>query len=531
MDRFPFFIAMMLSVNGFSQNAPAIEWQNTIGGSSFDEIRDIQQTADGGYILGGSSWSGISGDKTENSIGLSDYWIVKTDALGNIQWQNTIGGSGGELLHSVKQTTDGGYILGGYSNSNISGDKTENSNGDQDYWIVKTDALGNIQWQNTIGGSGEERLWSMQQTADGGYILGGWSYSNISGDKTENSNGVSDLWIVKTDALGNILWQNTIGGSFYDELWSIRQTADGGYILGAQSDSNISGDKAENSNGVLDYWIVKTDALGNIQWQNTIGGNGGDGITSIRQTADGGYILGGVSVSNISGDKTENGNGMSDYWIVKTDALGNIQWQNTIGGSSEDELLSLQQTADGGYILGGHSDSDISGDKTENGNGLHDYWIVKTDTIGDVQWQNTIGGSDDDLLFSIQQAADGGFILGGFSTSNISGDKTEDSHGNNDYWLVKVAPEAGSSIAPPPGHGEHLFLAPNPVRAQLTVTTDGALITGLQIVNAVGEEVHPLSGTIGIRSRTVDISLLPPGVYCARVKTVTGISTGKFIKE
>ncbi|HNR21258.1 MAG TPA: T9SS type A sorting domain-containing protein, partial [Bacteroidia bacterium] len=392
----------------------------------------------GGYILGGYSASNIYGDKTESSHGGYDYWIVKTDATGNIQWQNTIGGISNDELYSIQQTADGGYILGGQSESNISGDKTENSNGDYDYWIVKTDATGNVQWQNTIGGNGKDWLFSIKQTTDGGYILGGRSDSNISGDKTENSNGYYDYWIVKTDATGNIQWQNTIGGNSTDYLHSVQQTTDGGYILCGYSQSIISGDKTENCIGGYDYWIVKTNATGNIQWQNTIGGNDIDEIYSIQQTADGGYILGGYSASNISGDKTENSNGLLDYWIVKTDATGNIQWQNTLGGGSLDYLTSIQQATDGGYILGGYSYSSISGDKTENSIVGPDYWIVKTDAIGNVQWQNTIGGSFDDVLWSIQQTADGGCILGGYSWSNISGDKTENSIGGYDCWIIKL---------------------------------------------------------------------------------------------
>ena len=150
-----------------------------------------------------------------------------------------------------------------------------------------------------------------------------------------------------------IEWQNTIGGNYTDQLYSIQQTTDGGYILGGWSESYISGDKTENSFGGSDYWVVKLDSIGNIQWQNTIGGNSGDGLYSVQQTTDGGYILGGVSTSNISGDKTENSQGYIDYWVVKLDASGNIQWQNTIGGNSDDYLTSIQQTTDGGYILGG----------------------------------------------------------------------------------------------------------------------------------------------------------------------------------
>jgi len=237
---------------------------------------------------------------------------------------------------------------------------------------------------------------------------------------------------VKLDSTGNIQWQNTIGGSGYDQLYSIQQTSDGGYILGGYSNSGISGDKTESSQGDYDYWVVKLDAIGNIQWQTTIGGNDADWLYSVQQTTDGGYILGGYSLSDISGDKTEGTQGGNDYWVVKLDASGNIQWQNTIGGNNDDNLSSIQQTTDGGYILGGYSYSDISGDKTENSQGSDDYWVVKLNASGNIQWQNTIGGSGYDQLYSIQQTSDGGYILGGYSESNISGDKTENSQGFDD---------------------------------------------------------------------------------------------------
>jgi hypothetical protein len=336
---------------------------------------------------------------------------------------------------------------------------------------------------------------------------------------------------VKTDASGNIQWQNTIGGSGDDAPWSIRQTTDGGYILGGLSDSPISGDKTENGNGGLDYWIVKTDANGNIQWQNTIGGSYDDEIYSIQQTTDGGYILGGFSSSPISGDKTENSNGSDDYWIVKTDESGNIQWQNTIGGNITDQLTSIQQTNDGGYILGGYSASPISGDKTENSNGGPDYWTVKTDASGNIQWQSTIGGSDDDRLRSIQQTTDGGYILGGYSDSNISGDKTENSNGGFDYWIVKLAPDNTGVMEQVPINGALLSLAPNPVSTQLSVTSTGASITSIAILNALGENIRVEQQIVSERSRTVDVSTLARGMYTVRLVTSEGIASVRFVKE
>jgi hypothetical protein len=432
-------LILILCIGTSHSYSQEIEWQNTIGGSNVDDLMSIDQTSDGGFILGGKSVSNISGDKTEVNLGAYDFWIVKTDSLGNIEWQNTIGGNSEDHLVSIQQTADGGYIIGGHSLSSISFDKTENCLGISDYWIVKTDSVGNILWQNTIGGSGNDVLSTILQTTDGGYVLGGGSMSYISGDKTENCLGGFDYWIVKTDGLGNIQWQNTIGGSGIDIIYSMQQTGDGGYILGGVSASNIAVDKSENSLGGGDFWIVKIDSIGNIQWENTIGGDQNDELKSIKLTFDGGYILGGYSSSNISGDKTQNSfAGWADIWILKTDGLGNIQWQSTIGGNDDDDLTGIELAADGGYLIVGSTQSNISGVKSENTIGLFDGWVIKIDTLGKIQWQNTIGGSSVERLYSIQPTFDGGAIVSGVSNSNISGDKSENSMGSYDFWIVKL---------------------------------------------------------------------------------------------
>ncbi|MCE3007156.1 MAG: hypothetical protein LW884_02240 [Bacteroidetes bacterium] len=269
--------------------------------------------------------------------------VLTAQAQPTIEWDRTLGGSGLDRINSLQQTADGGYILGGASNAN--------------YWVVKLDASGNKQWDRTLGGISLDVLNSLQQTSDGGYILGGESFSDadIAGGKSENSRGNGDYWVVKLDANGNKQWDKTLGGSDWDWLSSLQQTSDGGYILGggSVSDADIAGGKSENSRGFSDYWVVKLDANGNKQWDKTLGGNGLDGINSLQQTADGGYILGGESSSDadIAGGKSENNQGR-DYWVVKLDANGNKQWDKTLGGSGWDVLSSLQQTSDGGYILG-----------------------------------------------------------------------------------------------------------------------------------------------------------------------------------
>lgn len=435
-----FFILFAIS-SAISQ-APAIEWENTIGGSQGDILLSCAQTDDGGYILGGYSDSGISGDKTENNYGLADYWIVKLTETGEIEWQETIGGSQSDYLMSIFQTDDGGYIAGGYSNSNISVDKTENCHGLYDYWIVKLNAIGEIEWQNTIGGNNYDYLECVIQIADGGYFVGGKSFSNISGDKTENSNGSQDYWVIKLNSLGNIVWQNTIGGSGTDVLQSVAQLPDGTYYVGGYSFSGASGDKSENNIGDNDLWLLKLNSLGVIEWENTIGGNLDDKLRSVNVTSDGGCIIGAQSTSSISGDKTEDSIGYSDYWIIKLNSLGIIEWQNTIGGSEAENIASVIQLSDGQYFVAGYSQSNISGDKTENVYVAHDYdyWVLKINDIGAIQWQYNIGASYWDKLSCSIQTMDGGFFLGGYSQSNISGNKSENSFGGTwDYWVVKLA--------------------------------------------------------------------------------------------
>jgi hypothetical protein len=520
-----FLIFLIISFKAFGQ-APGIEWQNTIGGSNGEAIRSIQQTLDGGYILGGDSRSNISGDKTENSMGGDDYWVVKLDSLGNIQWQNTIGGIDDDLLYSIQQTLDGGYILGGTSQSYISGDKTETNLGIEDYWVVKLDTAGNIEWQNTIGGNNDEALFSIEQTSDGGYILGGTSNSPVSGDKTENSMGSYDYWIVKLDSSGNIQWQNTIGGWDVDNLYTIRQTNDGGYIAAGESRSIISGDKTENNMGDYDYWILKLDNMGSIIWQNTIGGNMRDWTASIQETFDGGYIVAGNSISNISGDKTENCFGSYDYWIVKLNSVGNIMWQNTIGGNSFEVTWSIKQTPDAGFILGGFSDSNISGDKTENSLGSYDCWVLKLDPLGNIIWQNTIGGNDADGLISIQQTLDGGYILGAYSQSNISGDKTENCLGDNDYWVIKLFPDSTTGISGISFSTNNLNIFPNPANTTLKFILNKK--ENISVTNLLREILIDKNYSFNPnRVVEIDISKLSAGIYFIKA----GNEVRKFVKE
>ncbi|MEO6670895.1 MAG: MopE-related protein [Ferruginibacter sp.] len=400
-------------------------WQKLLGGSNSEINSDMKQTSDGGYILAGSTASG-NGDINFNH-GNADAWIVKLNNTGSIQWQKTYGGTGAESAISIQQTTDGGFIFAGYSNSN-DGDLNSN-HGQNDGWVVKINNTGQIEWQKLLGGSSNDMIQHVEQTADGGYICAGYSHSN-NGDVSGN-HGSEDFWVIKLNSAGQIQWQKSYGGTSSEVASSIRQTSEGGYIVSGSSFSN-NGDVSGN-HGSEDFWVIKLNSAGQIQWQKSLGGTAADHASSIQETADGGYVVGGRTSSN-NGNVTGN-HGSTDYWILKLNNAGQVQWQKTLGGTSYDAAIDIEVTSDAGYIVTGRSNS-TNGDVTSN-NGQYDCWVVKLDNSGIMQWQKSLGGILDDNSYSIHQTQNGGFIVAGYSYSN-NGDFTSN-HGNGDFWIVNLS--------------------------------------------------------------------------------------------
>ncbi|MGB4928949.1 MAG: T9SS type A sorting domain-containing protein [Chitinophagales bacterium] len=434
------FCSLLFGAQLLTAQAPAIEWQNTIGSTQDDYIETINQTSDGGYIVCGTSYGGLGGDKTENKKGENDYWVIKLNADGSIQWQNTIQGNSRDHGKVAIETTDGGFLVAGESLSTAQNDKTEASNGFEDIWMLKLDAAGNIIWQNTIGGPSDETMRDVIQTADGGYLLLTTSLSPIGGDKTESSSH-NDIWLIKTDAMGNVVWDNTITAVFIDYGITIREDEDGNYFLGCSSSSAISGDKTATQKGWMDLWVIKINPEGDILWQETYGGTFDDSMEDLLLTSDGGFICVGTSTSNAGENKTENGFGVQDWWVIKIDEQLNVEWDRTFGGSSFDYAKQVLETPEGDFILAGSSSSGISGNKTVPLAGSSDIWLIKLDANGNEIWQDAIGGNGVDQTWEFIHTADGGYCIAGNSDSNISGDKTENHLGQYDYWVVKLAPD------------------------------------------------------------------------------------------
>jgi hypothetical protein len=362
------------------------QWDKAYGSADEDLLRSICQTTDGGYLLAGTNYGvGISGDKTQAGKGYDDYWIVKIDSNGNKLWDKTFGGNDSDMLYAVKQTPDGGFLLAGSSGSGISGDKTQPNRriagNSKDYWIIKTDANGIKQWDKTIGGTSNDGLTDIDLTSDGGYILGGFSESAIGFEKSQASKGVQDYWIVKLDAAGNLQWNKTYGGNDIDLAWAIKQTTDGGYIIGGYSLSNTTGDKSQLSIGQQDYWVLKLDASGNKVWDKTFGTNVADYLSNVVETPDGGFLLSGDTSGGINGDKTQNSKGWSDYWLIKLNAAGIKVWDHSFGGVDSEWPGELFLMPSGGFVIAGESVSGISGDKSQGCQGSTDFWIIKTGSL------------------------------------------------------------------------------------------------------------------------------------------------------
>ncbi|QMU30381.1 PKD domain-containing protein [Adhaeribacter radiodurans] len=447
-----FFVLLLCFIfkqSVFSQTSKI--WDKSFGGNNSDLLITTVATKDNGFLLGGTSSSSVNGTKSTGNKGLQDYWLVKTNGDGNEQWDKTFGGSGSDFLQAAWQTADGGYILGGSSNSPVSGDKSIAASSQYDYWIIKLDASGNKQWDKSFGGSSNDYLKSVVATRDGGYLLGGTSDSPVSGktgyNKTAGSKGLQDYWLVKVDANGNKQWDKSFGGSSYDYLQTIQTTNDNGFIVAGYSYSSGSGDKSAGSKGFADYWIVKVDASGNKQWDRTYGGNQEENLETCLSTSDGGYLLGGISNSPASADKSEGSNGLSDYWLVKIDGSGNKKWEKTYGGNNNDYLQAITQTYDNGFLLGGASDSPVGGDKSTGSKGESDYWIVKIDAAGNKQWNRTFGGEGYDNLQALQLNNTGGCLLSGTSNSGAGSDKNSSNRGDTDFWMINL--DLGGPDMPP----------------------------------------------------------------------------------
>lgn len=388
-------VALLLAMtprtgHAIAYSPPSI-WAKIYGDAQDEEAFAAKRTPDGGFIVGGTTAS--------FGAGRQDFWILKTNANGAVQWQRAYGGEESEFLMAMEQTSDGGYIAVGSTHSF--------GEGRRNLWVLKIDADGELEWQNAYGGSNVDGpAAAVQQTTDGGYITGGFTYSFGTG---------GDLLVLKLDPLGNIEWQRNYGGTGAERrLENVRQTGDGGYILLSTSTSFTADGSA--------LWVLKIDPLGAIQWQRVYPGDHAD-AEDIQLTDDGGYIV----VAESSARPAD-----PDYWVLKLEEDGDIEWQKAYGGTGDEDVQPIRQTSDGGYVVGGSTNSFGAGDS--------DVWLIKLDAAGNVEWQKTHGGSRDEDLISLEQVSEG-YIAAGWTQSFGADDK--------DLLLLRLNRGGGLSCCEP----------------------------------------------------------------------------------
>jgi ABC-type cobalt transport system substrate-binding protein len=383
MKRFKHLLTIVLVVTladfeFASAYEPAVQWQKTFGGSDREAGGSVQKTSDGGYIIAGATWSFGAGG--------ADAYLIKTDPNGNLLWQKTFGGSNDDTASSVQQTADDGYI--------IAGSTWSFGAGNDDVYLIKTDSDGNPLWQKTFGSTDCEIGRSVQETSDAGFIILANYWNSCQNPFT--------ISLIKTDSEGNLQSQKDFHTGSLLCASSFGQTSDGGFVI--------------TGYGLEEVYLIKTDSSGNLQWQKTFGGTDTRGW-SVQQTSDGGFV--------IAGETESFGAGGADAYLIKTDPNGNLLWQKTFGGTDTDRGWSVQQTSDGGFVIGAETKS--------FGAGQSDVYLIKTDSAGNTEWQKTFGGSDREAGGSVQKTSDGGYIIAGRTRSFGAG--------NEDVYLIKLSSE------------------------------------------------------------------------------------------
>lgn len=509
-----------------------ISYQTGIGGDYEEYPRKIIQANDGGfYVLSSSSSPGTSGAMDVTNYGASYLWLIKYDSDYSIVWQKSYGGNASEGPGDMVLLNDG--VLIGASSSSLpsTGNKTSPFYGQSDFWLLKVGFDGEIIWQQSYGGSGFESSIRKIITLDNGdFILLGSSNSNISGVKSENSYGDYDYWIVRVTANGTLLWDKTIGSTDTDDLLDYAFLPDNKLILtGISHGYAASGLKSQPNNSPLeDAWLVCIDYQGNIIWDRVLGGVMFERSSCV--VADSEYIYHFVqSGSDPSGQRTTTRKGSYDIWMVKLELDGTIVFDKSFGGEFGESPANAHLSGDRIFIAT-DSPSGISHDKTEPSRGNFDYWPLAISLNGDLIAEKTIGGSDDDFLNQILPIQDGKILLMGSSRSPISGDKTTVNYGESDVWLVELEANTLSLFNQTITRAE---LFPNPCMEELHVIfEENSLVQRIQVTNATGKLVYQTTISNQFNEHlTIPTSEWAMGTYTLNIIGASSTLVKKFIKQ
>ncbi len=503
----------------FITNAQSTSLKKCFGGTNADVAFHSVKTSNGHIALAGYS-SSSNGD-TPINYGGTDFTFLIIDTSGTVISTKNYGSSGSDAAYSLTECRDNGFAIIGVSDkadSNVTLNK-----GQFDIWIVKTDAQGNLLWEKSFGGSSSEHGYGILQTRDNGFLLAGKTNSS-DGDVTSN-HGASDGWLIKTDSIGNLLWEKTYGGTLSDGFYSITLCSNNDILVCGHSASS-NGNLTFN-NGAEDLWVMRLDSVGTVLWSKSFGGTQYEGGESIVETSSGDIVVIGATDSN-NGDVTGS-HGLTDSWLIKLNATGNLKWKKCFGGTLFDYSSSIIETEDKKYLFCGQARSN-NGDL--NGNsifGLEDYWVVKTDTNGAIIWQKNYGGTGPDYANSIISLGDDKYVVVGNTTSNnndVSGNHSAD----NDAWVLIVKDQANTtSINSYSAKTKVYYTAyPNPANTTFYLDLQSAFSSELSLIlyNNLGERVIVKDKVIAGDRLVIDVSHIPAGIYYLEINDTnnTGIS-------
>lgn len=484
-------LTILLLSTSFSQTASII-WQKVYGGSGQDYSGEIIETNDNGYLLLGRSNS-IDIDIT-SPIGNYDFWAIKMDSAGNKLWDKNYGNTYFDYGQSVKQTTDGGYIMAGYTYDSLIGG-TASIN----YRIVKTNSIGNQLWNFNYGGTDSDYANDVIQANDGDYVVVGYSQSS---DYDFSTNvGQYDAWIMKLYSNGTVRWVRSYGDSLTDKYEKVIQTSNGDFIaVGSATDTS-----ADPGDPPSDYLVSKYGADGTLKWHKTFGGSFNDNAVSVVERSSNSFYVVGTSWSN---DRDVTGNyGDGDVWLIEIDSNGNLIWEQNFGADSIELAYDMFMDSDGGLLIAARSVSTANNDISDTNQGFPDWWIFKTNTTGTVLWEESFGGSDWEDPASIIQDQDGGVVIAGRSES-FDGDLPLN-NGQADVWIMKLQQPTTTSIIT--NGNDDFEIYPNPSSGIIRINSNEP-IENLLIFNIQGEAI--LSNKVNHKkSLTLSLCDVPNGVY------------------
>lgn len=416
-----------------SASAFEIIWEKTYGGAEYEQVQAMAATSDGGAIL-------VGREQVESGTN-NEFKAIKINSDGIPAWEKSYGGSANDAATAVILLSDG-FLIGGYSNSDANKSKAAPKYAGYDYWVIKTDLSGNKLWDKSYGGDGDDILKAMVPTSDGGFLLGGSSNSGINGNKSASSLGDNDFWLVKINAAGAKEWDKSYGGTNDDRINAMTINNKVIMLAGYSKSSANGRGKTATAYGGQDYWVVKVNENGDrvSGGEYSFGGSGDDQIYAAFLTDR--YAVGGVSSSNGGTGNKDNilspNYGSGDFYVYKFDDAGARTWERTYGGSKNDKLNSLASTPDGGYLIIGETESGVSGNKTTGNYGKADSWLIKVNADGKMEKEATLGGSGNDKMNVIIRLSDSSYLIAGESNSPVSENKSAPNLGEEDFWVIKV---------------------------------------------------------------------------------------------